>query len=291
MDTVRLEQIGLTVLSEGGSVEAALDLNSLTLANPVTRKFLHRVVFMVVGERLIPIEPPEVVGLPPVMLSQVARAGDLESLIGDSFNEHIFHMQRRSRELTALGLEPQVDPISLELYSEIVEGDLTLVIAADRRGNFRVVRAVRDDSELSVSSGHTFELSEFREKGALMGYLVALFGEAPGAGAAPSAAAAPVAKLVRYEEVVRAFGSAALVPPRSGLELLAELTVDGRSYRFAAARVSGRTFRGLLASAQGKLWAERFELDDFPGIPTLVANLLKVPVERVRWVGARDEEV
>ncbi len=64
------------------------------------------------------------------------------------------------------------------------------------------------------------------------------------------------------------------------------LEVGGRPYRFAAARVAGRTFRGLLAGAQGKVWAERFELDDFPGVVPLVADLLKVPAQAVKLVGA-----
>ena len=45
-----------------------------------------------------------------------------------------------------------------------------------------------------------------------------------------------------------------------------ELEVDGERYRFAAARVAGRTFRGLLAGPTGKVWADRFELEDFPGV-------------------------
>jgi hypothetical protein len=84
---------------------------------------------------------------------------------------------------------------------------------------------------------------------------------------------------------VEKFGAEALVPPRSSLELLAQLEVDGRPYRFAAARVAGRTFRGLLAGAQGKVWAGRFELDEFPGIVQMVADLLKVSPEAVRLVG------
>jgi len=64
-----------------------------------------------------------------------------------------------------------------------------------------------------------------------------------------------------------------------------ELQVQGKTYRFAATRVAGRTFRGLLAGAQGKLWAERFELEDFPGVVRLVADLLKVSPRSVKVVG------
>ena len=60
----------------------------------------------------------------------------------------------------------------------------------------------------------------------------------------------------------------------------------GVRYRFAAARLAGRTFRGLLAGPQGKLWAERFELEDFPGVALLVADALGVSVDEVGFPGA-----
>src|SRR5205823_13591445 len=78
---------------------------------------------------------------------------------------------------------------------------------------------------------------------------------------------------VTFDDVVERFGGASMVPPRSPLEILLELRVKGRLYRFAAARVEGRTFRGLLASRDGKLWAERFELDDFAGVTKLVCKV------------------
>src|SRR5260370_26261732 len=46
-------------------------------------------------------------------------------------------------------------------------------------------------------------------------------------------------------------------------------------------RSMGHTFRGMLAGAQGKVWAERFEMDEFPGVVELVASLFKVPKEQV----------
>jgi hypothetical protein len=274
MDTSRLEQLGLTV-EEGG--RATLDLNAL-LVNPVTRRTVERITFQVVGDRLLPAEPPEVVGLAPVLLNAVADAADIEALVSDAFNEAVFHLQRRSSELQVLGLNPDVDPATLELSAELEEGPLTFTLAADRLGNFRVARAVKEGEELSEAGAHTFELSEFRERGALAGYLTALFGErASGAHAGTG--------LVRFSELVEAFGGSAVVPPSSTVELLTLLEVEGRPYRFAAARVAGRMFRGLLAGGQGKVWAGRFELKDFPGIVRLVAGLLNVPPEAVKLVG------
>jgi hypothetical protein len=283
MDTARLRQLGLEVRGGGERQVATLALSE-PLANPVSARMVERVDFRVEGERLVPSAPPEVVGLRPIPLGAVQEARAVEAEVSDAFNEHLFHVQRRSAELQTLGLSPQVDPESLVLSTEVSEHGLTVTLVSDRQGNFRVAGAARDGQALAVSQAQAqpFELSEFRERGALVGYLAALLGDGEG-GRAKSEAAGE--GQVRFSEIVRAFGPEAMVPPRSGLELLVLLEVEGKPYRFAAARIAGRTFRGLLAGAQGKVWAERFELDDFPGVVPLVAELLKVPTQAVKWVG------
>jgi hypothetical protein len=161
---------------------------------------------------------------------------------------------------------------------------------ADRDGSFRLARAERDGATLDLpEAAGTFDLSEFREKGALAGYLAALVGETlppPTRAAAAAPQGDEAEPPLRYSELVATFGEGLVVPPRSALELLAEVVVEGRTYRFAAARVAGRSFRGLLAGSQGKLWAERFELEEFPGVVTLVSRLLGVPPEAVQVIGA-----
>lgn len=281
MDTARLEGLGLQVREDMAGTEAVLDLEASPLVNPVTRAFIPEVTFQVMGDRLIPIAPPEVVGLAPILVGALIDPADIEALLSGAFNEHIFHVQRRSAELQVLGLTARVDPETLELSTVVEDGGLAVTLVADRLGNFRVTRVVRGGADVPSGGGHMLELSEFRERGALTGYFAALFGE-PATRPQP----APIgAGLVRFADIVEKFGAEALVPPRSALELLAQLQVEGRPYRFAAARVAGRTFRGLLAGAQGKVWAGRFELDAFPGIVRMVADLLKVPPEAVRLVG------
>jgi hypothetical protein len=278
VDSSRLEQLGLTVEEGAAGDSATLDLTSV-LVNPVTRQAIEQVTLQVVGERLMPSAPPEVVGLPPILINAVSDAADIESLLSDAFNEAVFHLQRRSSELQVLGLSPVVDPETLVLTAELREGPVRFTLEADRLGNFRVARAEKDGEVLPGAGAETFELSEFRERAALAGYLGALFGEATRAQPAPGAG------IVRFSELVEAFGPHAVVPPSSSVELLAMLEVQGRPYRFAAARVAGRTFRGLLAGGQGKVWAGRFDLKDFPGIVRLVAKLLDVPTEAVKLVG------
>lgn len=278
MDTARLRQLGLEW--KGGG--ASLTLKE-PLSNPVAPRSVERVEFRVEGERLVPTSPAEVVGLRPIALGSVKESAELEAELADAFNEHLFHVQRRSAELRALGLSPEVNPESLELSARVSGNGLVVTLVADRQGNFRVARAERGAQGVPVTLAQTqpFELSEFQERGALLGYLTALVGEQGTAGERPQEEG-----VVRFSEILRAFGEGALAPPRSNLELLVLLEVEGRPYRFAAARVAGRTFRGLLAGAQGKVWAERFELDEFPGVVPLVAGLLKVSPEAVKLVGA-----
>ncbi|RKH06155.1 hypothetical protein D7V97_22875 [Corallococcus sp. CA053C] len=280
MDTARLSELGLKVREEASGTEVVLDLEAASLVNPITKDFITDITFQVMGDRLIPIAPAAVVGMTPILLSAIDAAEEMQVLLLDTFSDHIFHLQRRSEELQLLGLPADVDPQSLELSTTVKEGHLSVRLVADRQGNFRVAEAVRGGEDLPTAAGHIIELSEFRERAALTGYLAALFGE-PVARAPVVAGAGPV----RFVEIVEKFGPQALVPPRSSLELLAQLQVEGKAYRFAAARIAGRTFRGLLAGTQGKVWAGRFELDEFPGVVRMVADLLKVAPEAVRLVG------
>ncbi|MCY1031172.1 hypothetical protein OV207_06860 [Corallococcus sp. BB11-1] len=281
MDTARLRELGLQVREEPSGIEVMLDLEAASLVNPITRDFITEVIFQVVGDRLIPISPAAVVGMTPILLSAIDAAEEMQALLLDTFSDHVFHLQRRSEELQLLGLPADVDPQSLELSTTVKEGHLAVKLVSDRQGNFRVAQAVRGGEDLPTAAGHIIELSEFRERGALTGYLAALFGEPTLTRTPVTAGAGPV----RFVEIVEKFGAQALVPPRSSLELLAQFQVEGKAYRFAAARIAGRTFRGMLAGTQGKVWAGRFELDEFPGVVRMVADLLKVAPEAVRLVG------
>jgi hypothetical protein len=226
-------------------------------------------------------------GIEAIRLSHVEKVSDLEQALLESFNDSISHLQRRSADLQALGLSPRVDPETLRLTAEVAAGDASFIIAADKRGNFRVLQATRDGQPVELPEMQAFELSEFREASALVGYLAALIGEsAPEPTVVRQKPTAPQAEpLVALGEVVERFGADALLPPKSALEFLVELKVDGNTYRFAAARVMGRTFRGLLAGSSGKLWADRFELDDFPGVVPLVAKVLNVSTDAIDILG------
>lgn len=281
MDTARIEELGLRVEQSPDGVLATLELRGVALTNPATQQSIPTVTFRAEWDRLIPSAPPAVVGLTPVLLSSVASREDISSLVSSAFDEYLFHIERRSAQLHSMGLHPKLDPESLVLTTELESGPFSLTLEADRHGHFQVSRIQRDGRTLSGLPPFRFELFEFRDQNALASYLSALIEERL---ARPPVASGQGGR-VRYDEVAQAFGPEAVIPPRSSLEVLVHLRVNGAPYRFAAARVMGRTFRGLLASATGKVWADRFELDGFPGIVQLVADLLKVPPEAVQCVG------
>ncbi|HYH94596.1 hypothetical protein [Hyalangium sp.] len=283
MDTSRIEQLGLRLEQGPTGTLATLELaQDAALTNPVTRQSISTITFQLEHDRLIPAAPPAVVGLTPVILGAVATREDISLLLTGSFDDYLFHIERRSAQLHTMGLHPDLDPETLVLSTELEAGPLALTLVADRHGQFQVGQVRRDGQALGGLPPFRFELFDFRDQASLATYLSALIEER--LARPPSAAVGPGGR-VRYEEIAQAFGSQALVPPRSPLEVLVHVRVNGENYRFAAGRVMGRTFRGLLAGAKGKVWSDRFELDGFPGIVQLVAGLLKVPSEAVQIVG------
>ncbi|HVE81584.1 MAG TPA: hypothetical protein VND93_02000, partial [Myxococcales bacterium] len=258
----------------------------LALLNPQSRRQLKEITFSEARDRLVAIHPPEVVGIAPIDIQRLSSALDLETQVHAAFNENVMQIQRRSAQLQAMDIQSRVEPGTLQLTAELDGSGHEFLIALDKRGICRVLRARRGEEELDTSAGHTFDLAEFRERAGLIGYLVALFGgEVHDDHAPPRGAASELENLISYAELARLLGEGGLIPPHSPVDILMVLEAGGQAYRFAAARVTGRTFRGLLAGASGKLWAERFELQGFPGPRKLLADLLQLPESEVRVLG------
>lgn len=293
MNVDRLEQLGLNISGSEQEPQATAEL-LLPLINPLTRSFIDRVTFTVREGRLWPHSPPELVGLAPLAVAGVERFADLEAQLHTAYDDAILHMQRRSAELQALGFEPQVDPSSLQLTSTIAAHDVEIRVGADKQGQFRVLQALRKGERLPLPPDLRFELSEFREGTALSAYLEELVTDAASPARAsavrPAAEGAPaktqvMVKALTLGDLFEQFGAEAVVPQKTPVEVVVDLRVGDEKFRFAASRVAGRTFRGLLAGPRGKVWADRFELEEFPGVRTLVASELNVPQEQVELVG------
>ncbi|MBL9036987.1 MAG: hypothetical protein JNG84_00605 [Archangium sp.] len=284
MDRASLEELGLRVRDGEDDVvlEAELVFPGSILINPLTRQTIDRVVFTIMGDRLLYVAPPEFVGGPPINLAFVTSANHLQDVVVQTLGDHLFQLERRSNELSAMGVPPKVDPMTLQLTAEVSRGPFHFTLGASRSGQFRVTRCVRDDTELTSAGQTQFELSEFRSRHALADYLFAMFCDVA---VSPQLPPPELLELgVTVAQLARAFGDGT-IPPRESIEVVAELKVGTERLRFVASRLKGRTFRGLLAGPRGKIWAERFEIEAFPGIRPLVARLLKVTVEHVEVVG------
>ena len=300
MDRAFLEQLGLEVVEQDGVVEADLPLLGGQALNPLTRKTIDRVSFTIMGDRLLYVGPPEFVGAQPINLAFLSPGTRLEDLVVQTLNEHLFQLERRSNELSALGISPKVDPGTLQLTAELERAPLKFTIGASRGGQFRIVRTLNAGAELTNTGQNVFELSEFFDRRALEDFLFAFFSDVvepePPAQAQPagpatitsspsSLAASSSESSIPFKELFDAFGDA-MVPPRSPLEVVADVIVGDQRLRFAAARVQGKTFRGLLAGPKGKIWADRFELDEFPSIKGFVSELMEVAYDDVEVISA-----
>jgi hypothetical protein len=286
-DADRLAELGLGVTDAGAGLEAVLQLGT-PLLNPLAGRPIASGVFALAEGRLIPLEPPELVGLPPLSLDGVRSRSELEQQLAGAFHTHLVTLQRRSSELRNLGFSPQVDPETLELVAGIEDPPFRFLLAGDKRGQLRVAEAARDGGPAVNEVGEPFDLSEFPNRPGLLAHLRALLVSTE-AGAAVAEAQPPVVRPIDYGELLEHFGSAAWVPAAAAIDVVVTLRARGAPYRFAATRVGERTFRALLAGPTGKVWADQFELDTFPGVSAVVAAALGIQASEVELLSSWEQ--
>ncbi len=272
MEADWLAQLGLTVQEGAAGPEVVLPLRG-SLVNPLTRRPVPAVTLAVAEELLIPVDPPELVGLPPLTMDTLTEGLELEARLLAGFDEHVARLEATASKLEALGLSPCVDPGSLEVRVETQVGGFRILLGGDKQGKLRVLEVHRASALLKTEVGAPFALAQFPDAASLQAHLSMLVGETPG----------PRHGL-GYGELAERFGPAARVPATSALELVTDFTVRGERYRFVAARVRGRTFRGLLAGPEGKKWADHFQLEDFAGVADVASRALGVSPEEISWL-------
>jgi len=287
-DADRLTELGLGVTDAEAGIEAVLQLGT-PLLNPLARRPIPSGVFAFAENRLIPVEPPELVGLPPLSLDGVRSRSELEQQLAGAFQTHLVALQRRSSELRTLGFSPQVDPETLELLADIDDPPFRFVLAGDKRGQLRVAEASRNGKPAVTDVGEAFDLSEFPNRAGLLAHLRALLG-APLVEEPSATAPATPARPIDYRELLEHFGSTAWIPAAAAIDVVVTLRARGTSYRFAAMRVGDRTFRALLAGPSGKVWADQFELESFPGVSSVVAKALGIPASEVELLSSWEEQ-
>lgn len=272
MEAERLAQLGLTVQEGAAGLEVVLQLQR-AVVNPLTRRPVPAVTLALAEELLIPVDPPELVGLPPLAVDTLTEAPELEARLLAGFDEHVAGLQAMATRLEALGLQPCVDPGSLEVHAETQVGGYRVILGADKQGKLRILEVHQAGLLLRSEVGAPFAFVQFLDGNALQAHLLALLGDA----AAPRTG-------IGYGELAERFGPAARVPATSALALVSDFSVRGERFRFVAARVRGRTFRGLLAGPDGKKWAEHFQLEDFPGVADVACRALGIAPGEISWL-------
>ena len=251
----RLAELGLTVQEGAAGPEVVLPLQR-PVVNPLTRRPVPAVTLAVAEELLIPVDPPELVGLPPLAVDAVSELPALEAQLLAGFDEHVARLQAMAGHARGARAAPRASSRARWRSGPRPRsaGSASRWAATSREscGSSPSTAPVRCSC---TDVGAPFAVPASPRRRVVPGAPLALVGEA----AAPG-------RDVGYGELAERFGPAARVPSTSALELVTDFTVRGERYRFVAARVRGRTFRGLLAGPDGKKWAEHFQLEDFPGV-------------------------
>ena len=268
----RLAELGLTVHEGAAGPEVVLPLQG-SVVNPLTGRPLAAVTLAVAEELLIPVDPPELVGLPPLVVDGVTELPALEAQLTAGFDEHVGRLQAMAAALAALGLSPSIELGSLEVRAETELEGLRISLGGDKQGKLRILAVHRAGALLGTDVGAPFAVPEVPDAASFQAQLLALAGEIP-----------VRRRDVGYGELPERFGPAARVPPTSPLELVTDFTVRGERYRFVAARIRGRTFRGLLAGPDGKKWAEHFQLEDFSGVADVASRVLGISPGEISWI-------
>ncbi len=270
----RLQGLGLSI---DGST-AAFELGASRLLNPLSRRFIDSVTFLVLPEGLAIQEPSALRGTPPFGIEDLDSTQKLAERVARAFESRLLEAQRASVELQSLGLAARVDPESIQVELELDSGEDHFQLVSAGPGRMEVRGATRKGKALVVPPGASLEIGRFQDPAGLVGYVSALFAE-------EGKPTPVVQQRISFDELRDLFGGSAGVPLAGALELTVDVVVGGKPFRFAAARLKGRLFRGLLANSEGKIWAERFALDDFPGVRPLVASLLNVAIDDVQVLG------
>jgi hypothetical protein len=295
-DANRLTELGLGVTDTEAGVEAVLTLGT-PLLNPLAQHSIPNGVFALTEHLLVPLEPPELVGLPPLSLEGVRSRSELEQQLAGAFQRHLVSLQRYTAALRGLGITARVDPETLELAARVEDPPFLFQLAGDKQGQLRMVEAGRAGEVIVPDVDASFDLSGFPSRDALVAHLRTLLGapETPAEPAEPDPVRAPTSTpairsgAVEYGDLLAHFGPKAWVPPAATIDLVVTLRALGGVYRFAATRVSERTFRALLAGPEGKVWADQFVLDAFPGVEEVAAQALGIEAGAVELIDPEEE--
>ena len=158
MEAERLAQLGLTVQEGAAGLEVVLQLQRTVREpadpagpcppspSPSPRSCSFRWI------------PPELVGLPPLAVDDADEAAELEARLLAGSTSTSPGSRRWPPELEALGLQPCVDPGSLEVHAETQVGGYRVILGADKQGKLRILEVHRAGLLLRSEVGAPFAI-------------------------------------------------------------------------------------------------------------------------------------
>ncbi len=294
----RLNQIASRKLSALGiPVRLAADRETLEgeigfagrILSPATGQAIVRARFVVSGHDTLRFTDAPLAALGPVNFYEHERPAALEGAVSAALAARGAALQEIASRMRAIGLEPTVDPDRLAVRSVVKTASHAFELLADPEG----VRV----SRVAPVGGAPFEvdpafpavdLAEFRTLSDLDAFLSSAVGRMV-ARAAPRAAATafdgggalqatpPPRNALTLAALAQVFGEDSVLAPNAMVELIQEFQHGGTRYRFVASREMGTRFKGRLIGPSGDVWAEPFDLVDFPGTRRVVAVALGAP--------------
>jgi len=295
----RLNQIASRKLSSlGVPVRLGVDRETLEgefgftgrVVHPATGQTISRARFVVSGhDRLTFVEPP-LAALGPVDFFAHERLLGFEQAVGTALAGLHGQLEDVAARLRALQLEVAVDSERLQLRAVVkAPGHAFEILGAADGARVSRVAPVGGRPQEVAASFPPLQLGQFASGAELEDFLVASLPQmetrpAAAPAAAPASAPAPRLEATRtprnaltLARLAQVFGEEAMLPPNAMVELVQEFQFGGTRYRFVASREMGTRFKGRLIGPNGDVWSDRFELADFPGTQTVVAQALGAP--------------
>lgn len=260
------------------------------VVHPATGQPIARARFVVGGHDHLRFVDAPLAALGEVNFYVHDRAAALEQALAQAMIARAAALQDVAARMRALRLEAALDPERLAVRAVLK----TATHAFEILGGVEAVRV----SRVAPVGGKPFEvaadfppllLSEFPSSTDLEVFLVtAVPRMAAGPRPAPAAAGAtaqgaavvatpPPRNALTLALLGEVFGADAILAPNAMLEVVQEFVHGNTRYRFVATRELGTRFKGRLIGPSGDVWADRFELEHFPGTRKVVALALGAP--------------
>ena len=295
----RLNQIASRKLSSlGVPVRLGVDRETLEgefgftgrVVHPATGQTISRARFVVSGHDRLTFADPPLAALGPVEFYAHERLLAFEQAVGTALAGLHGQLEDVAARLRALQLEVSVDTERLQLRAVVkAPGHAFEILGAADGARVSRVAPVGGRPQEVAASFPPLQLGQFASGAELEDFLVASLPQMETHPAAPPAAAPASTPAPRLEatrtprnaltlaRLAQVFGEEAMLPPNAMVELVQEFQFGGTRYRFVASREMGTRFKGRLIGPNGDVWSDRFELADFPGTQTVVAQALGAP--------------